>query len=58
MKSTEGNAVSVYGLFEWTRLCDCEIRVTREGLPEGDTFEMKLNIENKPAMQKAGRRTF
>ena len=58
MKSTEGDAVSVYGLFEWIKLCACEIRVAREGLPEGDTFEMMLNAEKKPAMQKAGRKTF
>ena len=55
MKSTEGNAVSVCGLFEWIRLCACEIGVAKEGLSEGDTFEMMLNIEKKPAKQKAGR---
>lgn len=58
MKSTEGNTVSVCGLFEWITLCACEIGVAREGLPEGDTFEMMLNIEKKPVKQKAGRRTF
>lgn len=58
MKSTEGNTVSVCGLFEWIMLCACEIGVAREGLPEGDTFEMMLNIEKKPVKQKAGRRTF
>lgn len=55
MKSTEGNAVSVCGLFEWIRLCTCEIGVAKEGPSEGDTFEMMLNIEKKPAKQKAGR---
>ena len=55
MKSTEGNAVSVCGLFEWIRLCTCEIGVAKEGPSEGDTFEMMLNIEKKPAKQKAER---
>ena len=54
MKSTEGNTVSVCGLFEWITLCACEIGVAREGLPEGDTFEMMLNIEKKPVKQQAG----
>ena len=58
MKSTEGNAVSVCGLFEWIRLCACDTGVGIEDLPEEDTFEMMLNVEKEPAMQKAGRRTF
>ena len=58
MKSTQVNAVSVYGLFKRIRLCACETGVCREGLPEEDTFEMMLNVEKKPAMQKPGRRTF
>ena len=40
------------------RLCAWEIGVAREGLPEGDTFEMMLYVVKMPAMQKAGRRTF
>ena len=39
IESAEGNAVSVYGLFEWIRLCACEIGVAREGLPEEDTLD-------------------
>lgn len=40
------------------RLCACEPGVGREGLPEEDTFEMVLNVEKEPAIQKDGRRTF
>ena len=58
MKSTQVNAVSVYGLFKRIRLCACETGVGRESLPEEDTFEMVLNVEKEPAMQKDGRRTF
>lgn len=39
IESTERSAVSVYGLFEWIRLCAYEIGVAREGLPEGGTLD-------------------
>lgn len=29
-----------------------------KGLSEGETFELTLNFEKKPDMQRAGRRTF
>ena len=32
--------------------------MAREGKHERDAFEMMLNVEKEPAMQKAGRRTF
>ena len=32
--------------------------MARESKPERDSFEMMLNVEKDPAMQKAGRKTF
>ena len=42
----------------WIGVCACEIGVARESKPERDSFEMMLNVEKDPAMQKAGRKTF
>ena len=39
------------------RVCACESAVDRESKPERDSFEMMLNVEKDPAMQKAGRKT-
>ena len=36
----------------------CESAVVRESKPERDSFEMMLNVEKDPAIQKAGRKTF
>ena len=36
----------------------CESAVARERKPERDSFEMMLNAEKDPAIQKAGRETF
>ena len=36
----------------------CESAVVRESKPERDSFEMMLNVENDPAIQKAGRKIF
>ena len=40
------------------RVCACESAVARESKPERDSFEMMVNVEKDPAMQKAGRKTF
>ena len=40
------------------RVCACESAVARESKPERDSFELMVNVEKDPAMQKAGRKTF
>ena len=40
----------------WIRVCACESGVARESKSERDTFEMMLNVEKDPDMQKAGRK--
>ena len=42
----------------WIRVCACESGVARKSKPESDSFEMMLNAEKNPAIQKAGRETF
>ena len=38
--------------------CTCESAVARESKPERHSFEMMLNVEKDPALQKAGRKAF
>ena len=40
------------------RVCACESAVARKSKPERDSFEMMLNVEKDPAIQKAGRKIF
>ena len=40
----------------WIRVCACGSGVARESKPERDSFEMMLNVEKDPAIQKAGRK--
>ena len=42
----------------WMKLCACESAVARESKVERESFEMMLNVEKDPAVQKAGRKTF
>ena len=42
----------------WIRVCACESAVARESKVERESFEMMLNVEKDPAVQKAGRKTF
>ena len=41
----------------WIRVCACESAVARESKPERDSFEMMVNVEKDPVMQKAGDKT-
>ena len=42
----------------WMKVSACESAVVRESKPERDSFEMMLNVEKDPAIQKAGRKIF
>ena len=44
------------GIF-WIKVSACESAVARESKPERDSFEMMVNVEKDPVMQKAGDKT-